>query len=111
MPSGVRRRAGEMVKKRSIAAFLGVSAMGLVAVLASDENTLQIQHAECTFFGPDHDKFVQAAARGFREGRPVGPRQEYSASALTDAVVAALPPPPPGTRTGSLIDPATTNTI
>ena len=100
-----------MVKKRSIAAFLGVSAMGLVAVLASDENTLQIQHAECTFFGPDRDKFVQAAARGFREGRPVGPRQEYSASALTDAVVAALPPPPPGTRTGSLIDPATTNTI
>ena len=100
-----------MVKKRTVTALLGVSALGLVAVLASDENALQIQHAECTFFGPDHDKFVQAAARGFREGRLVGPRREYSASALTEAVVASLPPPPPGTRTGSLLDPANTNTI
>jgi hypothetical protein len=100
-----------MVTKRSIAALLVVSTLGLVVVLASDENALQIQHAECTFFGPDHDKFVQAATRGFRDGRPIGPPREYKASTLTEAVVASLPPPPPGTRTGSLIDPATTNTI
>ena len=101
-----------MDKKRVFEAFLGVSTLVFVgAVLASDESPLQIQHAECTFFGPDHDKFVQAATHGFREGRPVGPKPEYRASALTEAVVASLPPPPPGTRTGSLIDPATTNTI
>src|ERR1700693_6262739 len=101
-----------MDKKRVFGAFLGVSTLVFVGVsLASDESPLQIQHAECPFFGPDHDKFVQAATHGFRDGRPVGPRPEYRASALTEMVAAALPPPPPGTRTGSLIDPATTNTI
>src|SRR6202795_3208866 len=100
-----------MVTKRTITAFLGVSTLGLVGVLASDETPLQIQHAECTFFGPNHDKFVQAAAHGFRNGRPVGPKPDYKASALTEAVAASLPPPPPGTRTGTLIDPATSNTI
>ena len=100
-----------MSRKRLILAFLSGSTVGLFALLASGETPLQIQHSECTFFGPDHDKFVQAATRGFRNGRPVGPPREYQASALTEAVVAALPPPPPGTRTGSLIDPATTNTI
>src|SRR5271166_3251832 len=103
----VRRRTGRMATKKWLAVFLGVSTLGLVVVLASDETPLQIQHSECTFFGPDHDKFVQAASHGFRNGRPVGPKAEYKASALTEAVVASLPPPPPGTRTGSLIDPAT----
>jgi len=101
-----------MDKKRVFGAFLGVFTLVFVGVsMASDETPLQIQHAECTFFGPDHDKFVQAANHGFREGRLVGTRPEFRASALTEAVVASLPPPPPGTRTGSLIDPATTNTI
>lgn len=101
-----------MVRKRSVAALLGVAALGLMAVLASDESTLQIQHAECTFFGPDHDKFVQAAARGFREGRPVGPRHESATGALTEAVVASLPPQPAGARTVAVADAAaSTNTI
>ena len=101
-----------MDKKRVFGAFLGVSTLVFVGVLmASDDTQLQIQHAECTFFGPDHDKFVQAATHGFREGRLVGTRPEFRASALTEAVVASLPPPPPGTRTGSLVDPATANTI
>ncbi len=99
-----------MVTKRLFVA-LGISTLGLVVVLASDEAPLQIQHAECTFFGPDHDKFVAAAARGFRNGRPVSPKPDYRASALTEAVAASLPPPPPGTRTGTLVDPATSNTI
>ncbi|HTA66778.1 MAG TPA: DUF1553 domain-containing protein [Bryobacteraceae bacterium] len=99
-----------MVTRRSFTAFLGISTLGLVGVLASDETPLQIQHAECTFFGPDHDKFVQAASHGFRNGRPVGAKPDYKASALTQAVAAALPPPP-GTRTGTLMNPATSNTI
>jgi uncharacterized protein DUF1549/uncharacterized protein DUF1553 len=105
----------QMVKKRSIAVFLGMGAAGLLGLRADD--ALPVEHAECTFFGPNHDKFVQAGRRGFRAGRPVKIAEasavaagNYSASALTEAVTASLAPPP-GTRTGALIDPATTNTI
>ncbi len=98
-------------KKRGLVAIWGISTLGLVGVLASDDATPDVQHAECTFFGPGHDKFVKAGARGFRDGRAVGPAREYKASELTEAVVASLAGPPPGTRTGSLIDPATSNTI
>src|SRR5438552_14846137 len=105
-----------MAKKRSIAVILGFGAVGLLGLRAADD-ALPVEHAECTFFGPDHDKFVKAAGRGFRAGRPVkiaagsaSAARDYSASALTEAVTASLAPPP-GTRTGSLIDPATTNTI
>ena len=103
-----------MISKRSIALLLGISGFTLLGVLGSDDATgpaLPVEHAECTFFGSDHDKVVKAASRGFVEGQPAGPVAQSTASAMTNAVVAGLPPVPPGTRTGSLIDPATTNTI
>ncbi len=101
-----------MVKSRTVAILAGVSALALMGTLAS-EDALPVEHAECTFFGANHDKFVQAGSRGFVEGRLVGPAaaQQSQASDLTQAVVAGLPPVPPGTRTGSLVDPATSNTI
>src|ERR1700682_6488363 len=104
-----------MVTGRKIAILSGAAAFALIGALASADDALPVEHAECTFFGPHHDKIVRAGARGFVRGRLVGPaavQQEQSqASDLTQAVVAALPPRPPGTRTGSLIDPATSNTI
>ncbi len=114
-----RLRVGEnMVTKRSIALLLGISGLTLIGVLASDDDAsglgpaLPVEHAECTFFGPNHDNIVKAASRGFVGGQPASPMvQASAAAALTEAVAAALPPVPPGTRTGSLIDPATTNTI
>jgi hypothetical protein len=103
-----------MVKSRKIAILAGASAFVLIGALAADD-ALPVEHAECTFFGPHHDKIVRAGARGFVAGRLVGPasvqQRRSQASDLTEAVVGALPPVPPGTRTGSLIDPATSNTI
>src|SRR5258708_34469698 len=101
-----------MVKSRTVAILAGASVLALMATLAS-EDALPVEHAECPFFGANHDKFVQAGSRGFVGGQLVGPAvaQQSQASELTQAVVAGLPPVPPGTRTGSLIDPATSNTI
>ncbi len=102
-----------MVRNRTIATLVGVSAFTLIGALTAADDALPVEHAECTFFGANHDKFVQAGARGFVAGRLVGPaaQQQSQASELTQAVAAALPAIPPGTRTGSLIDPATINTI
>src|ERR1700675_1024112 len=106
-----------MVKSRKIAILAGASAFVLIGALAAADDALPVEHAECTFFGPHHDKIVKAGSRGFVAGRLVGPaavqpqQAQSEASDLTQAVVAALPPVPPGTRTGSLIDPATSNTI
>ncbi|HEY6390949.1 MAG TPA: DUF1549 domain-containing protein, partial [Bryobacteraceae bacterium] len=104
-----------MVKSRTVAILVGASAFALIGALAAADDALPVEHAECTFFGANHDKFVQAGARGFvAAGRLAGPAsaaQEFQASGLTQAVASALPPVPPGTRTGSLIDPATSNTI
>lgn len=106
------------MRKRSIAILVWLSAGTLVGLLGSDDDALglgpvlPVEHAECTFFGPDHDKYVSAAMRGsnfLQTGRAT--QQQFAASALTNAVTASLPPVPPGTRTGSLIDPATTSTI
>src|SRR5258708_37182126 len=101
-----------MVKNRIVAILAGASALALMGALAS-EDALPVEHAECTFFGPNHDKFVQAGSRGFVEGRLVGPAaaRQSQASELTQAVVAGLTPVPPATRTGSLVDPAPTTTI
>ena len=107
-----------MMMTRSIAFLLGISGLTLMGLLGADyaadrlDSKLQIQHAECTFFGARHDHFADSGKRGFRGGQVVDFTQRaIAASAATDAVASALPPPPPGTRTGSLIDPATTNTI
>src|SRR5580700_9526492 len=115
-----------MIITRPIVVFLGISALGLIGVRAADD-TLSIQHADCPFYGADHDKIVQGSMRGFRGGKLVevaGSRtalRDYTASKLTEAVVASLgtasgsastaAAPPPGSRTGTLVDPATSNTI
>ena len=106
------------MNRRNIAAFLGVSAFTLVGVLASDEQDvvgqkqLTVEHAECTFFGPNHDKLTDAAKRGSRGGRVIDlTTHALAASRLTSAVASSIPPVPPGTRTGGIIDPATDNTI
>src|SRR5579863_4272706 len=105
-----------MVRIRPIAIFLGISTVALIGVYAADD-ALSIEHADCPFFGASHDKIVQGAMRGFRSGRLVrvagsqAESRDYAASALTQAVASALSTPPPGTRTGTLADPASSNTI
>src|SRR5258706_11579215 len=101
-----------MVKSRTVAILAGVGVFALMGTLVSDD-ALPVEHAECPFCGANHDKFVRAGSRGFVACQLVGPAavQQSQASELTQAVVAGLPPVPPGTRTGSLVDPATSNTI
>ena len=76
-----------MARKHTIAVLCGGALLGLVGLLRSADDAidpldpsleLKVQHAECVFFGKDHDGFV-AHKRG-------------SASALTNQVVASLPP-------------------
>lgn len=99
-----------MLRKRPVWVIFAILGLGLIGVLTADD-TLAIQHAECPFFGPDGEKFVSAAARGFRNDRPVGlTPHDLRASSLTESVAAAMPAPP-GTRTGDLFDPATASTI
>ena len=101
-----------MLGKRSIAIFCGVAACTMVGLRAFDDDANVVQHAECTFFGPDHDKFVRASTQeAMRHGLKTGSSQNYKLSALTNTVVEGLQPAPPGTRTGALIDPATASTI
>src|SRR5690348_8319372 len=104
------------MRKRSIAVALGFSGFFAVGVLRSDDAASVVQHAECTFFGANHDKFVSGSTReAIRHGvistAGMPAEQAHAASALTAAVVAGLPPAPPGTRTGSIVDPATASTI
>ena len=62
--------------------------------LAADQGPLPVEHPECTFFGPQRDKFVRAAlkARGART-------QEHGLSDLTARVVQMLGYVPPGSPT------------
>ncbi|HYL78968.1 MAG TPA: DUF1553 domain-containing protein [Bryobacteraceae bacterium] len=105
-----------MTRKLTIAILVGISGFAVVGVLRSDDAASVVQHAECSFFGADHDKYVNAATRealrqGVIQSRGMQHPAAYPASTLTDAVVAGLPPVPPGTRTGSIVDPATSSTI
>jgi len=103
---------------RVLAGFGVLAGLTLVGALAADE-VLQINHSDCPFFGASHDKIVQASLRGFKDGklvsvagRDIAATHEYTLSSLTEAVAAALPEAaPPGTRTGDISNPATTNTI
>ena len=106
-----------MIRTRPVAIFLGISALALMGVRAADD-ALSIQHADCPFFGASHDKIVQGSMRGFRGGKLVevpgsqSTLRDFAASKLTEAVVSSLgAAPPPGTRTGTIVDPATSNTI
>jgi hypothetical protein len=106
------------VRKQSVVVSLGISAVALMSVFAADEKDvalrkpLTVEHAECTFFGPERDKFVDAGKRGSHHGRVIDlTAHALAASELTAAVTSAVPPPPPGTRTGDLIDASTSGTI
>ena len=60
--------------------------------IPEDPNQYLVEHAECTFFGKDHDKFVNI---------PKPSSGPLSPSAITQQVAAALPPPAIGTHTAS----------
>lgn len=62
---------------------------------------LKVEHAECVFFGKDHDKFV-GGGKGAKNASPGGGAQRYALSETTEEVVAQLPKAPAGTRTANL---------
>ena len=101
---------------RPAAILLGISGLALIGLRAADD-ALSIEHADCPFFGSSHQKIVAGAMRGFRSGRLVrvsgshANTRDFAASSLTEAVTSALSAPPPGTRTGTIADPASPNTI
>ncbi len=93
-----------MVRKRTALVFAGVAAFALVGVVRSDDDLPQytVSHAECTFYGPDHDKFMKG----------VNSRTNHALSDLTRAVVAALPPRETSSVKQAAASPSTsTNTI
>lgn len=101
-----------MLGRRSLALLIGLSACTLVGLRAFDDAASVVQHAECSFFGADHDKYVNATlAEAARHGVKGVAAQPHKLSDLTNAVVAAQASAPPGTRTGALVNPATANTI
>lgn len=103
------------MNKTSTTVFIGgVAALGLAGLMRSDDgdpldpsSELKVMHPECIFFGADHDKFA-AAKKSVRKN--TGPGGQYSASALTEAVVAALPSVPGPPRTAAAADLAATST-
>ena len=104
-----------MLRKRWMAVLLGGGVLALAGLTADD--ALTIEHADCPFFGPSHDKLVQASLRGFRGGRLVriggapGAAQpgDFSASRLTEAVASSLAAP--GSHAAAAVDPSTAGTI
>jgi hypothetical protein len=103
--------------KRTIAVAVGSAVLIAAGALYSAEfddpldpaNQLPVEHAECVFFGPDHDKFIKQGA-GNTAGATRTVADRWALNSLTEQVAAALPTPPGGTRTGDLTAPST-NTI
>ena len=104
--------------KRTIAVAVGSAVLIAAGALYSAEfddpldssAELKVEHAECVFFGKDHDKFVKRGA-STRAGAPAAAISDrWALSNLTEQVAMALPTPPGGTRTGDLTAPST-NTI
>ncbi len=95
--------------------LLGCGVVALAGLWAGDD-ALSIEHADCPFFGPSHDKFVQASLRGFRGGRLVrldapGAAQprDFSASRLTETASSMIAAPV--SSVAASVDPATAGTI
>ena len=63
-------------------------------LVASDPEQLPVEHPDCTFFGPERDKFVRAAL----QARGLGV-QSHGLSDLTDRVVQTMSYVPPGSPT------------
>jgi hypothetical protein len=84
----------------------GISALCFCAGLSghpgdeppADPEQLAVSHAECSYFGPQRERFVEAALRT-SGGRLASPR---SLSSITNQVAAALAPIPGGSRTHTL---------
>jgi hypothetical protein len=104
--------------KRTIAVVAGSVVLIAAGALYSAEfddpldpsTELKVEHAECVFFGPDHDKFVKQGAGTTAAGAPRTVSDRWALNSITEQVAAALPTPPGGTRTGDLTAPST-NTI
>ncbi len=110
-----------MPGKRSIAIIVSGAALALMGVwaarlLAADDAALTLEHADCPFFGPQHDTIVRASLRGFRSGRMVRiagngaarPR-DFAASSLTEKVASSVSAPV--AHEAAVVDPDTAGTI
>ncbi|HYM11592.1 MAG TPA: DUF1549 domain-containing protein, partial [Bryobacterales bacterium] len=84
-------------KTVSFLAFFVVLASSLFLLRAQQDQSqaddplaeqLPVDHAECVFFGPQHDHYAAAG----RTGLPARTQQEFPLSALTEQVAAQLPP-------------------
>jgi hypothetical protein len=94
------------MKKYGLPVLSGVSILALIGMLSgqtpdttasSDTNQLMVSHPECSFFGPQRERFVRQAlqARGRRDPRA------FALSAATEKVSAMLGFVPGGSRTYS----------
>ena len=81
--------AGTLFLLITILTMSGVQAAEGVA--ASQNPALPVEHPECSYFGPQRDRFTQAALNKMR-----GAKKESSASVLTRQVTALLPAGLPG---------------
>jgi hypothetical protein len=72
-------------------AVLTISRVQAADVAASQNTALPVEHPECSYFGPQRDRFTQAALNRMRAAK-----KESAASALTRQVTALLPAGLPG---------------
>jgi hypothetical protein len=81
--------------------WIGLLAAGVVAAVwaQEEEKELGVQHADCTYFGPQRHRFLKG---GLLEVA----RETAALSGMTDQVAGNLPPLPPRSRSGAL-QPAT----
>lgn len=86
-----------MASPRCLPVLGGISFLisaGLLISRAQDGAQLPVEHPNCTFFGPDREKYVQAALRAI--GKSKG---SHALSDTTERVAQALGYVPPGTPT------------
>ena len=100
------------MKKAKTIVLGGVTALALAGLVRSDDDPLDSTNQltaqqECIYFGADHDKYA-AGKKNSANGSNGG--GQFTASALTEAVVAALPSAPAGGKMLDAADVAATST-
>ena len=99
--------------------LIALTVAGLLAAAGfmltqAQENQLPVSDPNCTFFGPNHDKFVpalNARVRGELTMRVMSQLAMSQMAAVGLDAASAMPGPPGGSRTDSLLHPNSSNTI
>src|SRR5690242_20386126 len=88
------RVGGDMGRTRWIWFFGSVATLGFSGYLIAQQDQLPVEHPDCTFFGPERERFVSDAME-----RLGGRSKTRRLSTLTDQVMRAMAVIPGGSQT------------